>query len=269
MHPHNRYAGAARILAVAAKDRPVWTAPSIPGHVQHDHDLLAPCAAAEELHPSLTAFVWDTAALRRRARLGRRNQVAIGAPFLYLTDRTWRSLDALGSGAPRLDTTAEVDLPDPPIEHLLFVHHGVGGVTTAQRTVAALRDRGVERITVALSDRDHRTAPILQTYADLGVTVEPLGPVLAEEGSYEPTALERLDALLSRSRAVSANTERVELLYATARDVPTTLLAKRDLFPADPSDAEAFGQFAAAALGTDHLCTPEELADLFEWSRRA
>ena len=206
---------------------------------------------------------------RRRARRGGRNQVAIGAPFLYLNERTRRFLDELDSGAPVLDPDAEEPPPPPPIDHLLFVHHGVGGVTTAQRTVAALRDRGVERITVALSDRDHRTEPIVRAYADLGVAVETAGPTVAEVGSYEPTWLERMDALLSRSSAVSANTERVELLYAATRAVPTTLLAKRDVFPVDPSDAEAFTEFAASALGTDHLCTAEELTDLFEWSRRA
>ena len=269
MHPHNQSHGAAHALAVTAIGDRVWTVPSIPGHVQHSSDLLAPCREEAELSPALTAFVWSRSSVRRRARQGLRNQVATGAPWLHLLEldedllEVARPIDPL-TGKPEAREEQEA----APHGTLVFVEHGLEGALLAPRIVQAARAEFGDDLTIALCHRDAATAPIAQAYAELDVPTVDLGPADDDSGSPEPRELLRRHRLMRRFAAVAANTARDELFYATSLERPIALVGPLPDGRESRFTAKELTDMTDDELGRDDMLHPQELSDLFEWSSR-
>ncbi len=269
MHAHNHEHGAAQALAITAIENRVWTVPSIPGHVQHSSDLLAPCPQELDLSPALTAFVWSRSAVRRRMRQGLRNQVATGSPWLHLLAidpdllDVARPIDPL-TGRPQARDDEQID----PSGTLLFVEHGLEGALLAPRVAQAARAEFGEEVTVALSHRDAATAPIPQAYAALGVPTVDLGPAQDDSGSPEPRELLRLYRLIRRFARVAANSPREELFYATSLERPIALVGPAPDARPHRFSADDLAGMTDDELGRDDLLLPQELSDLFEWSAR-
>lgn len=267
MHPHNHAHGAAQILAIAARENRVWTVPSIPGHVQHSSDLLAPCTAEAQLPPSLTAFVWSRSSVRRRARRGLRNQVATGAAWLHLQQidpdllEVARPIDPM-TGKPEVRPDDEVT----PAGTLLFVEHGLEGSLLVPRIAHAVRAQFGNDVTVALSHRDAATAPIPQAYAAQGLQTVDLGPGADDSGSPQPRELLRLYRLMRSFSRVAANTAREELFYATALELPIALVGPPPDGGRRRLSADDLAGMTDDELGRGDMLEPQELKDLFEWS---
>lgn len=262
MHEHNGWYGANQVMASFVTNTQVWTPRSIPGHLQHDAEMFASCRAEDDLSPALTAFRWSRAAVASRERRGHTNQVAIGAPWLYLRSQP---LSRFG------ETTATyVGEPadDKPSGALVLAEHGIAGATAAPRIIAEAHDRFGDEVTFALSHRDAVTAPLLQAYAEEFVV--DLGSIEPDPASSAAGYLPRLLHLMRTHRGIASTTARVELLYAAALEIPAVLLQSASAD--DHARLDATGpdltELALHELGAEDLVTRDELTEMFEWSAR-
>ncbi|MDF8262964.1 hypothetical protein [Luteipulveratus flavus] len=277
MHPHNRYYGQNQVLAVYVGDIDRFSPPSIPGHLQHDWDLVHDCSDATRLGPGRTAYLWSGAAARRRSARGGSGQVVIGAPWLYLLELDLEEMPRPAPDPEDDPTAAEVTVA--PAGTLWLPRHDLRGEHAARRLAAEIVERETGPVTVALSHRDHAVPQLRQAYLDTGLSVVTLGEREDEGGTDDPRYLLRLLELMRAHRSVASNTLDALVLYAAAAGLSAQVYgdapdgpsaAHRDEAAVRGSSTSAtLNDIADRELGRRHLMPSAELSAVLEWSPRA
>ena len=271
MHEHNHCYGQAQILAVYATNARCWSAPSIPGHLQHDWDLTTACSGDRQLNASLTAYLWSLASRERRQRTNLRNHVIIGAPWLYLLALDPVLLELPLTVTEQLTQASQpqsVATPTTPEGLLFFPTHDVDGEHAARRLATQVRELQSGPVTVALSNQDFQVPAIRRTYAAADFAQHNLGAIADDSGSPAPRYLSRLLTALRAHCQVAANATRCELLYAASLEKPVHVIDETTPWSRPLTDPKTATIFADAELGREFVLSPPKLRDVLEWSNR-
>jgi hypothetical protein len=270
MHHANYYYGHAHVLAeYCGLPDPVHP-PRIQGYLQHGWNIGDGMAPGVPYVAGTRLLVWSEETRRRSFSQGRRNVVAVGAPFAYLL--TMRP----GSGAAREGT-------------IFYPFHGWEGQQVSgdhQRLIDEVRDTEDGPVTVCLYWNEHRVRSIRRLYERAGFRVICHGYRGFWWRNTDRGFLDRQLAELRRHRRVVSNRLSSAIWYgllagcdAAVYGDPMVLEAGDMTFGGEPrlrrqwpevygprTDRAACYAAARRELGADLLAPPAELRRYLGWS---
>ncbi|MDQ6934386.1 MAG: hypothetical protein M3130_03725 [Actinomycetota bacterium] len=273
MHHHNHYYGQAHIMAryCGLNDR---FPPPIPGYLQHGWNVLCGWNPVHEFYPGAWRFVWSDGPRRRGYMLGRREYHVVGAAWNYLL-----------AMEPELGA-----VPDEGREGTLwFLFHGWerGQVSGEHaRLVEEIKDTEPGPVTMCLYYTEYRRPEVRAAYVDAGFRVISFGQRGWMYDGTNRTFLYQQLRELRRHRRVASNRLSTAIFYGISTGCepavygdPMLLEGENPDFGGDGRigrlwpellgkdiDPAVAGEVAARELGAEHLHSPEELRQLFDWA---
>ncbi|WP_033343749.1 hypothetical protein [Catenuloplanes japonicus] len=270
MHHANYYYGHAHVLARYCGLTDPAHPPRMLGYLQHGWNIGDGMAPGVPLVDGSPMFVWSEETRRRSVSQGRRNVLAIGAPFAYLTEMT------PDAGAPREGT-------------IFYPFHGWEGQQVMgdhQRLIDEVRSVEDGPVTVCLYWNEHRVRGIRRLYEKAGFRVICHGYRGFWWRDHDREFLGRQLAELRRHRRVVSNRLCSAIWYGLLAGCDAAVygdpmvLEDGDLtFGGEPrlrrqwpevygyaTDRETCRALARRELGADNLARPMELRNALGWA---
>jgi hypothetical protein len=270
MHHANYYYGHAHVLAEYCGLPDPMHPPRMRGYLQHGWNIGDGMAPGVPFVAGSRLLLWSEETRRRAHSQGRRNAVAVGAPFAYL--ETMRP----ESGAERAGT-------------IFYPFHGWEGQQVEgdhQRLIDEVRDTEDGPVTVCLYWNEHRMRAVRRLYEKAGFRVICHGYRGFWWRNTDRGFLDRQLAELRRHRRVVSNRLSSAIWYgllagcdAAVYGDPMVLQAGDMTFGGEPrlrrqwpevyghrTDREAAYASARRELGADLLATPAELRSYLGWT---
>ncbi|MBB5873238.1 hypothetical protein F4553_006672 [Allocatelliglobosispora scoriae] len=277
MHHANHFYGHAHVLArycgldLSDGQDP----PKIEGYVQHGWNIgdgLAPGHPYAERTP---IFAWSERVRRTAWSMGKRNVVVIGAPWIYLQEVE-----------PELGAVPEAEREGT----IYYPFHGwEGGHVKGDhgKLIEQIKDVETGPVTVCLYWQEYRTPKVRRRYENAGFRIVSHGYRGHWWKDTDPHFLTKQLVELRRHRRIASNRVSSALFYGIASGCepavygnPMTLQGEDPAYGGVPRirrqwpelhgvapDVETARQLAAAELGKDFRCSPEELRHLLGWAR--
>lgn len=270
MHYANHYYGHAHILA---RYTGLGMPPMIWGYLQHGWNIHDGFAVGTEFLPGLRKFVWSDVVARRGWAMGRRDYHVIGSAWAYL-----------------LELQRDDPLPEKREGTIFYPFHGWEGQKVLgdhRELLRTLQEVETGPLTVCLYWTEHREESIRRIYEEAGCRVITHGTRgFAYRNTTRRFLRNQLDELRAHERVVS-NRLGSAILYGASvgcevgvygdpmvleneHAVYGGLERQRRNWPelyGEQVDAEAAAEIAALELGIDEVREPEEIMELFGWTR--
>jgi hypothetical protein len=271
MHHANYYYGHAHVLARYCGLTDPAHPPRMLGYLQHGWNIGDGMAPGVPLVNGSPMFVWSEETRRRSVSQGRRNVLAIGAPFAYLTGMT----------------------PDPGADEregtIFYPFHGWEGQQVMgdhQRLIDEVRSVEDGPVTVCLYWNEHRVRGIRRLYEKAGFRVICHGYRGFWWRDHDRDFLDRQLTELRRHRRVVSNRLCSAIWYGLLAGADAAVygdpmvLEDGDLtFGGEPrlrrqwpevygyaTDRETCRALARRELGADNLAQPAELRHALGWA---
>lgn len=273
MHHANHFYGHAQILSRYAG---MSGTPRIWGYVQHGWNIWDGFAVGMTPdYPGMPRFVWSEAVRRRAWSLGRRRLVTIGAPWAYLL----RLEPALG--------VAPVDQRRGTIWYPFHGWEGQAVLGSHDRLIDQIRETETGPVTVCLYWNDFRDTRTREKYERGGFRVVSHGYRGLYYRDTDPYFLYRQLSELRAHRKVASNRLSSAIFYglsvgceAGVYGEPMILDSEREVYGGQERiralwphmhgellDGTVAGALTTRELGLENVIGPEEMRELFRWTK--